>query len=258
MTRDGNIRIAVWNLTGPPSGVHFTQTVLKINAFQRKFAPDIAFYLEAPEARCEFLPGVESDKWAASFWTGAEEGTPRGILCVKYQQPGHKDIRIEKFEVPDPRNPTALGIEVFYKEKAFLRVLGVWTLPDYMENLRGIVEKYRAFLTEKEESGVLGVMAGDTNVILSPGYDKDDRNRQEIEASLPGKLRIVDGNVGGPTLLKEGKWFRCDLLVASDERNLAKAVLGQRPKDKVTGGDFSDHLPIIFEVPVLRVEAGEK
>ena len=50
------IKVAVWNISGATSGVHSPASVRKINELQKEFSPDIAFYLEAPEGTCEFLP----------------------------------------------------------------------------------------------------------------------------------------------------------------------------------------------------------
>ena len=179
------IKIAAWNICGSSTGVHSWGAVQKINAFQWKIKernkkanqagtlPDIAFYLEAPEGKCEALPGIDSERWKKTYWvgTGVKEN-PRGILAVQYETKNAPTItRVENSD----KGRTGIGVELSYGEKR-IRVIGVWTTPphsggkflsqeDYFEELEKILESFKAadFLVQD----IPCIVVGDFNLNLS-------------------------------------------------------------------------------------------
>ena len=221
--KDGKIKIAVWNIYGPPPGKQFEKTAHKIKAFQDEVHPDIAFYLEAPERKIESLPGrnlnamragkskperkieslpgVDPRCWKKTFWVGTgQQGNPRGILVVCYD----KDIRIEEERPKNPMGGTALGIRVYSDETELLRILGVWTTPSqksnsqtvYLETLEQIMSDYdkMKFFSSSPRDPVC-IVVGDTNVNLLAAA-KSETEIKETRRCLINRTELLENDRG--------------------------------------------------------------
>ena len=278
--KERTIKIAVWNISGPPKGLHSWGAVSKINAFQWKIdtLPDIAFYLETPEGRCECLPGIDSDQWEKTFWVGTgQKDNPRGILAVRYETTKNLKItRVKKVE-----GGICIGLELVYGTQLF-QVIGVWAIPPEGKRSGYYFESLKKILRECKSAGFLKpdipcIVVGDTNLnlsaravseyILQEGTNECTKNRKDLYscglgiktddpsdgkeevnfrlALFPDEVEQNNPQFSGlmqNTLRKNGKWDRCDLMFISDGVKIAKAYLGER--------GYSDHRPIIFEISV--------
>ena len=275
--KDGKIKIAVWNIYGPTHGTRSPASAEKIKSFQEKVNPDIAFYLEAPDKNTAPIPAEKiNNDWDNAFWSPSEEGNPRGILAVKYKSESNENLSIEeiKLKEDDPKNKkgrTALGIKISLGSNKILRILGVWTSPDsssksqsaYFNTLSDILDKYKThsdFFDDQAGYDVLRIVVGDTNVNLSACAQNEKQNnqtdncktfREKIEA-LAGRseygLQLCDKpGLQENTLLKGDLYYRCDLLMSSDNGKILSPSLGNFG---YSDGFKSDHRPIIFEVSV--------
>ena len=278
--KDGKIKIAVWNIYGPTHGTKSPASAEKIKTFQEEVKPDIAFYLEAPDKNTEPIPEKEiNQNWENAIWRPAEDGNPRGILAVNYTKcddESNEKLSIEEIElegnVPeDKKGRTALGIKIKLGDTEIFRILGVWTTPNtssksqsaYFNTLSDILDKYKTCSKFFDNKDVLRVVVGDTNVNLSArAKDEKQENttdncktfREKIttlaEQCKSGKsnsgLQLYDSvELRENTLLKGELYYRCDLLMSSNNKKILSASLG---KFGYVDDFKSDHRPIIFEV----------
>ena len=282
---EDTIRIAVWNIQGPPPGKQFKETARKINAFQQEVSPHIAFYLEAPNGEASALPKIRNQNWEKTLYEPAEPNdpdkpqNPRGILVVQYRKKNSK-IKIEPFPINTPKNDiprTAVGISVFWDKNEFLRVLGVWTTPeksgqkDFRERLSAIVADYRTNGFFSPENNIPCIVVGDTNVNLSAGSSEQNILKPESCADNLDSIKTICGNdleiwnqgIESNTWRKEStkrgtkekiiRWYRCDLMLISKGKAPVSARLGEREyRDEEGRMCGSDHRPIIFEVSLTN------
>lgn len=284
---ENTIKIAVWNIYGPPPGKQFEKTAHKIKAFQDEVHPDIAFYLEAPEGKIESLPGIDPRCWKKTFWVGTgQQGNPRGILAVQYNNaPEIKDsVQVE--------GAVGLGLELAYGTER-IQVIGVWTQLPYFESLKNILHECRKAGFLKPD--IPCIVVGDTNLNLSARAEAEDELKEEDSECMDNRKKILSlaGNPDDPSCVPDGEhfglalfpdadeqkktlfpglmqntwrskdaeslWFRCDLMLVSSRVKIVSAELGRltclykdeerKGYEEVVG---SDHRPIIFEVSLTN------
>lgn len=280
--KDGKIKIAVWNIYGPTHGTRSPASAEKIKSFQEEVKPDVAFYLEATDKDTPPIPEEKVNKnWDRAFWICSEKGNPRGILAVKYRKCGdesNEKLSIEeiKLEGNNPENKkgrTALGMKIKFGDTEILRILGIWTTPNtssksqsaYFDTLSDILDKYKTYSEFFDDKDVLRVVVGDTNVNLSARAKEEKQENptdncktfREKITTLAGQcksgksnsgLQLYDGvELRENTLLKGDLYYRCDLLMSSNNKKILSAFLG---KFGYIDDFKSDHRPIIFEVSV--------
>lgn len=192
-----------------------------------------------------------------------------------------EEIDVTEGDKEDKKGRTALGIKIRFDDKKIksddneiLRILAVWTTPDtssksqsaYFNTLSDILDKYKPPRSEFfDDKDVLRVVAGDTNVNLSARAQSEKQNNQTDNCkTFHEKITALAGQCkSGPrksglqlcdktglqenTLHKGDLYYRCDLLMSSDDEKILSPSLGKFGY----ADDFkSDHRPIIFEVPV--------
>ncbi len=253
--RDGKIKIGVWNIYGPTQGEHSPASKRKIEAFQNEENPDIAFYLEAPKG------SSVNPKWEEKYpWVCADN--PRGILVV------HQDGITQKItQVKEAEGMTAIGINLQHKEgdkEKNLRVIAVWTHPaeksksqqTYLDSLKNILQYYKK--NRFIEPQIPCVVVGDTNVNLAAGAaGMNDDSEKTVTSRCKENLRQINSfkdefglmlyhdGISQNTLIKNSLWYRCDLMLISENLKIESAHLG---KNYYSDNCKSDHRPIIFEI----------
>ena len=238
------MRLVVWNM-------HHGKIREKLELLRREAKFDMAVLLEIDGSPQDARDG----KWE-DFVSSLDHESPRGIRI--WHKP---EVTVEQLKTPDLSGVSiARAYRVTPPAGVPFDFVAYWAvkpvkLPygDYAEGMRDLLPRCRGLF-----SGDL-LIAGDTNLQAAEVEDLE-RDLADVpgtcllRASDGGGVRTVLGAEKQPcdTLLHCGKWWPCDLGIAS-------AALAERVK--VCAGDWrtwikpvgvektgSDHLPVFFDL----------